>query len=186
VRVALAVVLAVSSALLGAVLGASPASAHASLVASTPAQDARLDVLPGEVSFEFSEEMSAPAYVVVTAPDGTALADGEPVVDGATVRQAVSPSEATGTFTMAYRAVSEDGHPVTGQITFDVGEASTPTSATPTASAAPDDDPAPAAASSSDDDGDGGGWPTWLVAGVPVVLFALALLLFVWSRRAEE
>jgi copper resistance protein C len=185
VRSALALLLAVSSALAGLLLGASPASAHASLVGSTPAQDARLDALPGEVSFEFSEQMSAPAYVVVTAPDGTALADGDPVVDGATVRQAVSPSTATGTFTMAYRAVSEDGHPVTGQISFDVGEASSPApsaSASPSASATPG--PAPAAAS-SDDDG-GGGIPTWATVGVPVVLLVLALLLFAWSRRAEE
>ncbi|WP_344731348.1 copper resistance CopC family protein [Nocardioides fonticola] len=150
-----------------ALLWAAPgASAHASLVASNPTEGQRLDALPASVSFEFSEEMSEPAYVVVTGPDGSSVTSGDPEVQGAIVSQALDGSQAAGTYTMAYRAVSADGHPVTGQITFTVGDGGdggggadapgdspspspTASSSAPVASAAP----APAADAGGDDEG---------------------------------
>ena len=109
-----------------AMLWAAPgASAHASLVASDPTEGQQLDTLPDSVSFEFSEAMSEPAYVAVTGPDGSSVIAGEPTVTGAVVSQTLDGSDVPGTYTMAYRAVSEDGHPVTGQITFTVGGSDT-------------------------------------------------------------
>lgn len=111
-------------ALLGLPLVSSaPAYAHASMVGSSPEQGAVLDALPDQVDFEFSEPMDPTAYVVVTAPDGSALAVGEPRVDGSTVTQEIG-SGADGTYLMAVKAVSRDGHPVTGRVEFVVGEPS--------------------------------------------------------------
>lgn len=120
IRIATVLALAV----LGAPLtGLAPAYGHASMVASTPEQGAVLDVMPDAVSFEFSEPMDPVAYVVVTAPDGSAVAVGAPEVSGDTVTQAVRDAGA-GTYLMAVKAVSEDGHPVTGRVEFAVGEPS--------------------------------------------------------------
>ncbi len=102
---------------------ADPAAAHATLVASNPTQGATLATPPTQVDFEFSEQISPPAYVVVNGPDGNSVVTGEPQVSGNTVSQAVTAS-AEGSYTMAYRAVSADGHPITGQISFHVGAAS--------------------------------------------------------------
>ena len=163
-----------------------PAAAHASLVSSSPAQGDVLATAPTSISFEFSEDMVSPAYVVVTGPDGNAATVGEPVVDGNVVTQQVAPGVPDGTWTTAVRAVSKDGHPVTAQITFSVGDG-----AVDDAPAAPDvagstsedtggDDPAPVAGA------DASGWTrgrTDLV--VAVAIFGLAGLLLLLARRAR-
>lgn len=111
---------------------AAPASAHASLVSSTPEADATLDALPDEVELVFSQDVRAPAYVVVTGPDGDVV-DGSPEIDGTTVTQAVGGSTEGG-YTLAYRVISADGHPISGQIAFSVGEGG-PAAAEPEADA---------------------------------------------------
>lgn len=175
-----------------ALLWAAPgASAHASLVTSDPREGQTLDALPAAVSFEFSEAMSEPAYVVVTAPDGSSVTTGEPQVDGAIVSQQLASGGGPGTYTMAYRAVSADGHPVTGQITFTVGgDAASGGASSPSASAeptspssaaasseAPVASPAAPGAASSADSGDGEGfWESrgLQVGGAAVLLLAAA------------
>lgn len=99
----------------------SPAAAHASLLSSNPADGAALEALPSEVVLTFSEPISEPAYVVVNSPDGEQLAAEEVEVDGAEVGVAVEGDGGQGSYTAAFRVVSEDGHPVTGQIDFTVG-----------------------------------------------------------------
>lgn len=187
VRSRLATIIAMLLAGAVALLWAAPgASAHASLVNSDPREGQTLDALPAAVSFEFSEAMSEPAYVVVTAPDGSSVTTGEPQVDGAIVSQRLASGGGGGTYTMAYRAVSADGHPVTGQIAFTVGggAASSPSaSAEPTApssaasSEAPVASPAAPGAASSADAGDGEGfWESrgLQVGGAAVLLLAAA------------
>ncbi|MFW6773373.1 copper resistance CopC family protein [Nocardioides sp. CPCC 205120] len=98
---------------------AAPAQAHASLVSSTPEDGATLDGAPTEVALQFSGEVRAPAYVVVTGPAGDVV-DGDPVIDGDTVTQPLGDG-IEGGYTIAYRVVSEDGHPISGQLTYQVG-----------------------------------------------------------------
>ncbi|MGD9960845.1 copper resistance CopC family protein [Nocardioides sp.] len=163
-------------------LSVAPAWAHATLVASTPTQGAVLQALPEQVEFEFSQDISSPAYVIVTAPDGSSVTSGTPRVDGAFVRQGITDGPG-GTYTMAYRAVSEDGHPVTGEITFTVGEGTT--AATTEADAGPDAAPAQGADSAGRGSPPGASW--WsrhgMQAGVGAGLFLIAALLLVLSRR---
>lgn len=180
-------VAALVSALVSAVLLASagPASAHATLVSSSPAQGARLDALPAEVRFEFTEEIAAPAYVIVTAPDGSSVADGDPVVDGRVVTQAVADGPEGG-YTMAYRAVSRDGHPVTGAISFSVGDAGPAAPPGAAATIAPDDAPEaaePTAAGAGSGD-DSVSRRQVVAVSVGAGLFGAALLLMLLARRA--
>lgn len=81
--------------------------------------------LPDTVDLEFDQNVGSPAYVVVTAPDGTKISTGDPVIRDNRVTQAVSAPDQSGTYTMAYRVVSSDGHPVAGEITFETTEGET-------------------------------------------------------------
>ena len=146
-------------------VGAVPAHAHATMVATSPEEGAVLDALPAQVSFAFSEPMDPVAYVVVTAPDGTALADGDPVVDGKIITQAVDDA-GDGTYLMAVKAVSQDGHPLTGRVEFVVGEASEPlTSGSDEAATASPAAPVAGEPEAAGDSGEGasrGGRPPWV------------------------
>lgn len=96
------------------------AQAHAQLTGSTPEDGATVKTPPVQVTLEFNEEVGTPAYVEVTASDGTVVGDGEPDVLGGTVTQALDRAGPSGTYTIAYRIVSADGHAVSGELTFDV------------------------------------------------------------------
>ncbi|MBU2698027.1 MULTISPECIES: copper resistance CopC family protein [Pimelobacter] len=169
-----------------------PASAHASLVSSDPAAGQRFDALPAQVRLEFSEPISAPAYVVVTAPDGSRADQGEVRIDDAVVSVALGGSAPEGTYSAAFRVVSEDGHPVTGRIVFVVGDGPLdekgPSASAPADAATPD----PAGSSRTPDarddgaDGDGGLSLGQVQVGVAVALFAVAGGLLLWSRRRSR
>lgn len=153
-----------------------PAYAHATLVSSSPSEGEQLATAPTSVSFEFSEEMTGPAYVVVSPPDDEDLLVGEPAVDGAVVRQELRPGGSVGTWTTAVRAVSKDGHPVTAQITFRV-ETGADAGADRAASTGRD----------GEEGSDESGWsPTQTDVAVGAGLFLLAVLLLVLARRSSR
>jgi copper transport protein len=105
-----------------AVLGVgAPASAHAELIGSDPTQGAVLERLPDVVTLTFNEH-------VRQVPDGVHVfdADGEEVAVSASTRDAdllvtIEGEVAPGTIVVAWRVVSEDGHPIAGSLTFSVG-----------------------------------------------------------------
>jgi copper resistance protein C len=102
------------------VLGAAPASAHASLVRSSPTDQSAVTTAPKIVSLTFDENIRVPSVILVTD------ADGAPVVQGKTsvVDNIVSTRVGLGTsgdYTVVYRVVSADGHPVSGRLSFGVG-----------------------------------------------------------------
>ena len=111
----LAAVFAVSGGL--AWLGATPASAHAHLVRAVPGDGATVTTAPARVRLVFDENVRTPAAVVVTGPSGTRVEEGSvQVLDNtASVRVHVM---ATGRYTVAFRVVSADGHPVSAQTSF--------------------------------------------------------------------
>jgi methionine-rich copper-binding protein CopC len=101
-------------------LPAQAAHAHAVLVSSSPKDGASIPTLPTEVSFTFDQNVARPAFVVVTAPDGSNVDTGEPAILDGTVTQRVEPPGEAGTYRMSYRVVSADGHPVSATLAFDV------------------------------------------------------------------
>ncbi|MEQ6903195.1 copper resistance CopC family protein [Nocardioides sp. YIM 152588] len=201
-RAAWAAPLAVMTALLGVLLAGwtSPAAAHTSLLGSSPEDGARLDALPAEMTFTFSEPIATPAYAVVTAPDGEQVASETVRVGGTEVSVDLAGSGAEGTYTAAFRVVSEDGHPVTGQLTFVVGDEDGGVAASPSpdASASPEASASPAAGAAADgadgaddadasDTSDGSGLSrTQLYWGVGIGLFVVAGVLALLARRARS
>ncbi|MGZ5366286.1 MAG: copper resistance CopC family protein [Aeromicrobium sp.] len=118
--------------LISLVLWSAPAVAHAALVSSDPADGERLEAAPTEVTLEFSESVADPAYLVITAPDGSRVKVGEIGVLDKTVSATVAPVDMKGAFSMSYRVVTSDGHPVEGSTKFEVTEGRTVDQVTPT------------------------------------------------------
>ena len=111
----LAAVFAVTGGL--AALGAVPASAHAHLVRAVPGDGETVTTAPARVRLVFDENVRTPAALVVTGPSGTRVELGQvQVLDNtASVRVHVM---AAGRYTVAFRVVSADGHPVSAQTSF--------------------------------------------------------------------
>ncbi|MCZ0983306.1 copper resistance protein CopC [Streptomyces diastatochromogenes] len=127
--------LLVPAAVTGLLALSSPqAAAHTGLDGSNPANGAVLDVLPRTVTLTFSDPMTQKyAQLAVTGPDGAALGDGLPAVAGRQVTLKLKEAKAGGRYTMGYRVVSADGHPVSGTSVFTVRPAATTAPATPSA-----------------------------------------------------
>ncbi|MFB6531112.1 copper resistance protein CopC [Streptomyces sp. NPDC056399] len=118
---------------------APPAAAHTDLVSSSPARGASLDRPPTAIRLTFSDEMTERyAKVALTAPDGSAADVAGLDVSGRTATLPVEPGLAAGTYTVGYRVVSADGHPVAGSFAFTVERPGpTPTSSPRAPSSAP-------------------------------------------------
>ncbi|WP_431932573.1 copper resistance CopC family protein [Micromonospora sp. RP3T] len=145
-----AVVALVFAALL---LPATPASAHNALQTATPAQDARLTTAPTSVTLRFLQQLN-PEFttIVLSDADRRKVPTGAPTVGGATGTITVDQALPNGTYTVAYRVVSADGHPVQGSYRFTVADP-TAGSTAPDAAGTPRGDTAasPAARGTTDD-----------------------------------
>lgn len=104
---------------------ATGADAHAVLVASSPTDGAVSAQEPSSVSLTFSGVVRGPAYVTVSAPDGTPANRGRATVLDHRVVQATRSLGIAGRYAMSYRVVSADGHPVEGTVHFTVRDGRT-------------------------------------------------------------
>jgi hypothetical protein len=106
-------------------LGLAPAaSAHDYLVSSTPGEGEQVDVPPTEVALSFNTSVGQQfAQVAVVDADGTTYQVGEPLVDGPTVTQQVTALAPGRDYSISYRVVSSDGHPIGGTVGFTVAAA---------------------------------------------------------------
>lgn len=127
-----------------------------------PAKGARLGAAPQQVDLVFAERLD-PKFttIAVTAPGDTAAVAGAPAVSGTRATQTLQPGLPAGEYTVAYRVVSVDGHPVQGSFTFTVTAApaaSAPASAPPVAASSAAPQPTSASpAAAVDTAADGGG-----------------------------
>jgi methionine-rich copper-binding protein CopC len=138
--------LAVIGALGAVVTAAAPASAHASLVKATPADGAALTSAPSEVVLQFDDPLSTSfATLVVTGPDGHDVTTGKPSVSGSTLTGDLEGGLRPGAYRTAFRVVSDDGHPVTGQLRFTLRLPATtaPSASTPAGPGSSDAPPSP-------------------------------------------
>ncbi|RAJ66434.1 copper transport protein [Streptomyces sp. Amel2xB2] len=111
------------------VLGtAAPAAAHAVQTGSTPEEGLVVKSPPKQVTVTFSEGVSmSDGSIRVLGPDGKRLDTSKvTVVPGKANTRAVGlkPDGPKGTYTVAWKAVSADSHPVSGAFTFSVGRPS--------------------------------------------------------------
>lgn len=132
--------LAVAALVLGL---SSPASAHATLISTDPAEGAVLQSAPEQVRLTFSEAVRG-------VPDGIQVFDSQggpveasPTVRGAELTLALSEPLGEGTTVVVWRVVSEDGHPISGSLTFSVGASTS--DFTPPEAGTPDDAQVPGA-----------------------------------------
>lgn len=104
-------------------IGTGAAAAHVDLESSNPAAGAALSSPPERVKLAFSEPVRAGfARVDVTGPAGVSVSAGTPRIHGPVVRQELRPTMRAGRYVVAYRVVSEDGHPVAGKVEFTLSE----------------------------------------------------------------
>jgi hypothetical protein len=116
-RAAGVTLLLASALLLG--FGASPASAHAVLERTIPANGSTVDVVPASVSLVFDEAPEVKFSTIhVTGPDGQRRDNGPVTLSTATVTEHMAGSRPAGRYTVDWRVISDDGHPVSGQFTF--------------------------------------------------------------------
>lgn len=136
--------------------GGGVAAAHTALIGSDPANDAPVSSPLSAVVLTFSEDInSAFATIVVHSADGRNWVSGHARVDGPRLSADVGPERLpNGKYTVGYRVVSADGHPVSGSYSFTVVGAPdqpSPAITSPTAALSTTAAPAPSAASSGPD-----------------------------------
>jgi copper resistance protein C len=114
----LVALVAASAALV--VAPALPASAHNYLFGSTPADGDVVTAQPGTVSLETNDELldvEDGAVIQVKGPDGLYYSDGCTEVVGPSAETQVVLG-APGEYTVAWKVVSTDGHPISGTWAF--------------------------------------------------------------------
>ena len=116
------------------------ASAHAELVSSTPAADEILTLAPDRVTLTFGEKLlvisgKATNTVEVTNSQGEVLSSDPASVSGSEITTTLdSQRMVDGKYTVTYRVVSADGHPVKGSYLFSIAQAASSAPATTTES----------------------------------------------------
>ncbi|WP_020672203.1 copper resistance CopC family protein [Amycolatopsis nigrescens] len=164
-----------------ALFGAPAAFAHSRLVSSDPAKDATVATAPARTVLEFNEPLEQQfPELAVTGPDGVSdWAGGPPAVSGNKLTAPLKPLGPAGVYTIRYRVVSADGHPVSGTVPFTLGTPGSGVAApaparAPVAAPPPEADPVPL-------------WP-WL-AGAAVLLgagFAVATRIASPARKTRK
>ena len=164
-------------------VGLAPAAvAHTELILSTPEDGAVLDAVPAEVVLTFSEPLIPDAVTISVADSaGLVIRVADPVVDGSDVTLVWPPGLQGSAFDVNYRVVSQDGHPVSGQISFTTTAAEVPSSAPPvsTSPLPPSAIPSPAAETT----GESGPAIAAIVAGLAVGI-AVGGLFLLRGRRS--
>lgn len=110
----------IALAILAVAGSAAPAYAHNTVIDEGPAAESTVTEDPGEVWIETNDvllDIEGATAMDVVGPDGRHYASACPSVDGAiaSVPAELGPA---GEYTVAYRVVSADGHPITGDHTF--------------------------------------------------------------------
>ncbi|WNI26121.1 copper resistance protein CopC [Streptomyces sp. ITFR-16] len=169
-------------------VGAPVAAAHTDLDSSTPVAKASLAGVPESVTLTFSDPMDQKyAKVAVTGPDKQSVGRGTPRVDGKRVMIALDPQAPAGEYSVGYRVVSADGHPVSGSYTFTVQTqkvSPSPTASTSETPTLPSTPPTPAAgAPAASDSGGSPGLSTAAVTAAGVLLAAGAASYIVLRRK---
>lgn len=105
------------------------ANAHAELEDSKPAAGAVIGALPEYVDLTFGENImtidgsEGSNQIQVVDANGARVDDETIVINNQIVSVGIKPGFGDSTYTVTYRVVSEDGHPIEGNFGFTVGEA---------------------------------------------------------------
>lgn len=97
-----------------------PALAHAGLVSADPTDGAMLTAAPEALVLHFNEPVN-PLAAVLVGLDGTTHPLDAVSATGSDLRIGLPADLAPGTHVVSWRAVSEDGHPISGTTSFSFG-----------------------------------------------------------------
>ncbi|HUO46947.1 MAG TPA: copper resistance protein CopC [Acidimicrobiia bacterium] len=106
-----------------------PAAAHANLVATSPADSSQSDEPPARVTVTFDEPVALPTGALrVFDQEGNRVDRGDygPGTSPEIIFVTLDPSLSDGWYIASWRILSEDGHPLQGAFTFEVGEGGDP------------------------------------------------------------
>jgi copper resistance protein C len=160
-------------------VGAPGAAAHASLVGASPADGATVTAAPRQVTLTFDEPVREPAVIIVTDPQGRRVDRGGAQLLNDVLRVDLAPLAVPGRYTVAFRVLSDDGHPVAEALSFAYragGTAATGGSGATGGAASP--------AAHRPADAAGGSAGGWAVGGVAaVLLLSGGLMLGARGRR---
>jgi methionine-rich copper-binding protein CopC len=152
-----------------------PAAAHNVLTGSDPSDGATLNAAPTTVTLTFDQTVqNFEPVITVTGPNGNQFQTGSTSVRDNTVSIAVDGSGPPGLYTIGYRIVSADGHPVTGSVSYTLDPAA---AGTATGSPAPD-------GTATSESSTGLSWWLWVAIGVAALLVIAAVLVIL--RRPHE
>lgn len=115
-----------------AALLAQPQAAHAhdTLLSTDPEDGATVDSSPEKITLEYSANILDVSPVVrITDADGEVVQEDAPTIDGPDAVADVDKPLADGTYTVQWRVVSSDGHPIEGDFSFTVAGSGTQGSA---------------------------------------------------------
>ncbi len=172
---------------IGAVVSAGPSMAHTELVSTSPAAGATLAQAPVAVVLTFNEDL-LPDTVSVSISDasGAVLAADPAELSGAVVTAPWPASASGGSYLIAYRVVSDDGHPVTGSLDFtvevstDATAASSPAAPASTAAVTVATDASSPAVSPA-------ATPTWALIAIIIALAAgVSIILVMRANRRRR
>ncbi|SDS16343.1 hypothetical protein SAMN04489751_1375 [Brevibacterium sandarakinum] len=100
-----------------------PASAHDQLVSSNPEDGTTVDQQPEWIEMTFSGEVQEVGSEVKVVIDGKNVSAGELAVDGKKLTVALPDNLKPGDYTVTWRVVSSDGHPISGDFDFTIADA---------------------------------------------------------------
>ncbi|MEE6140556.1 copper resistance CopC family protein [Mycobacterium sp. 050128] len=171
------------------VLAAAPANAHTALVSSSPASGAKLDSPPDHITLTFSDAIEQTfAVVTVTGPNNVSYQRDNLRVEGRDVTIGVKPLDQAASYTVAFRVVSADGHPIAYEYSFELTKAATPAPAETRSSTQSAATPTPASAPNiAANNNSGAGLAAWLIAcAACIALIAIAVIVYRRSRGRPD
>ncbi|WP_104167213.1 copper resistance CopC family protein [Arthrobacter sp. SX1312] len=156
------------------------ATAHDELTGSNPAEGAVVDVLPPSLELSFSSVPSGiGAQIQVLDASGADWADGPAAIVDRSATQPLRPGAPAGEYTVNWRVVSADSHPIEGSFAFTTQEGGT---------TAPDTASTPGPMDVQDDQAEetqqaGVGDFPWSIVLMIAALVAIAVVLAVTARK---
>jgi copper resistance protein C len=163
---------------------ATPALAHNSLIGSSPADKATVDAGPQTITLTFDQPVQdgdGVNTISIRDPQGNHWEAGPPQASGSEVTAPVRPLGPSGVYSITWRVLSADGHPVQGALSFTLSKAGTGT-------------PIPAdelakfsnAGTAQPGETDEGGVPTWVWIVGAVLVLGLGIVFALRMGGKEE
>jgi methionine-rich copper-binding protein CopC len=174
----------VVAGLMAAIAPISAASAHDQLKSTDPAANSTVATAPSTITLTFEEAPLAQGdFVTATSATGEIVALGAPVVNEDTVSATWPASASSGTYTVSWRVVADDGHPVDGTFAFTIAESPSP-SASPSESTSSSASVASATSTPVTSDSSSTNNAVWWVVGALALAAGLVALIF--SLRSKK